>query len=804
LPLVLCYLQELTRDEAAARLGWSVRTLDRRLQRGREILRERLTRRGVEAVALATVGLGGAGLSASVPAELAAITTRSAMAFAMGQSINGPAAVLAEGAMHMFAILRWKWMAGMVLAIGLLAAAGTLLLPGADPVQPPAPGAKPINQRPPAESGLPVGAVVRLGSPAFHQGERITRLHFSPNGQRILSLSNKDLIVWESASGRELLRLTSGKSDNTEFQLATFTADGKAIAAVYADGMARVWDADSGKELHSRRLADEPLNSAQIFAASDGRRILVLVKSKLFNWDPVTDMLRTEHAIVRMPGRDGENGVPGPMGIQTIDIYANAVFIATNGREVLVDVVQDNLATVVLEENDKVKRWDSVQNIRAMNAMSPDGKWLAFVSVSADQTDPGAPRGAWIQRDALYLLDTSRGKIIRSLNWQLQQVADLRCQFAPDNSSLFVANGPAVVRWDIATGKILRQWTNFPEIVTALTVSPDGRTLAAASAGSVRLFDTATGADKLDGRHTGSVDVLAFAPDGKTLYTGSADRTVRQWDALSGQHLRVFDEHLAGVTALAVSPDGKWIASAGSNNRPNVIRLWDAASGQFVRQLRGHQRVVQSVAFSPNSQALASAAVDGVRVWWLQNGDELASSGSKAHDAIATAFPQRDSVLIGTRREVGEWAWNGKPPAKLWDLEEAAILRQNAGVSYSWVAGIAFSAQSRRVVVVVNQNSIGNQVTESSIVCCETESGRVIRRLTVSGALSCVTISPEGHRMAAGDLEGGIRIWDTATGTEKANYTGHRGPVRSLAFSSDGQRLASGGADTTSLIWTVP
>src|SRR5262249_2183350 len=108
-PLVLCYLQELTRDEAAARLGCSVRTVDRRLQRGRELLQERLRRKDVEAAALATVSLSGAGLSAAVPAELAEATTRSAVAFALGQTVSGPAAMLAEGAIHMFGMLRWKW-----------------------------------------------------------------------------------------------------------------------------------------------------------------------------------------------------------------------------------------------------------------------------------------------------------------------------------------------------------------------------------------------------------------------------------------------------------------------------------------------------------------------------------------------------------------------------------------------------------------------------------------------------------------------------------------------------------------------
>jgi RNA polymerase sigma factor (sigma-70 family) len=804
LPLVLCYLQELTRDEAAARLGWSVRTLDRRLRRGRELLQARLRRRGVEAAALATAALGVTKLTAAVPPELAASTTRFALAFALGKTLNGPSVMLAEGAMHMLAMIRWKWVAGMVMALGLLAAASTLLLPGADPAQQPSGGVKPNIQGPHAAVALPAGAVARLGSSAFHQGQTITRLHFSPDGQRILSLSNKNLIVWESASGNELLRLAVGNGENGDFQMATFTPDRKTIAAIYADGMARVWNADDGKELSARRLTDEYLDSTQVFPAEDGRCILILTIQKerrLTKWDPVNDHVRNIQAVVRLPGPDGNAGVPGPKGIQPIDVFANALGLATNGREALVHMTGERIATVTLNEKDAVKRFDRALDIRSVKALSPDGKWAAVVGAAVDRPDPNV---AALARDALYLWDVPRGILVRSLNWPLQNRAQLRCAFAPDSRSLFVANGPAVVRWDVGTGRILRQWTNFSELVTALAVSPDGSTLAVASDGSVRLFDATSGAEKFDSRHTASVDVLAFAPDGKTLYTGSADRTMRQWEVSSGKHLRVFDEHLAGVTALSVSPDGKWIASAGSTNRPNVIRLWDAANGQFIRQLRGHQDCVRSLAFSPTSQALASAAGDGVRVWWLQSGDELANSGKQARIAMAVAFPQQDTVALGTSREVGEWACSAKPPPKLWDLEEATIMRQNAGVRSSWLAGIAFSPQSGRVALAVSQDSIGNEATESSVVCCETATGRVLRRLMISGPLICVAISTKGKKVAAGDSEGRIRIWDVDTGAEKAVYMGHSGPVRSLAFSPDGQHLASGGADTTSLIWTVP
>jgi RNA polymerase sigma factor (sigma-70 family) len=807
LPLVLCYLQELTRDEAAARLGWSVRTLDRRLHRGRELLRDRLRRRGVEAAALATVGLSTAGLSAGVPAPLAETTVRAATAFALGQTITGPAALLAEGALHMFTILRWKWVVGMVMALGMLAAASTLLLPGADPVQPPAPGPKQTKDMPSADAGLPVGAVTRIGSFAFYHGADVKSLHFSPDSQRVLSLSDKILFVWESSSGHELLRLSADKEEKATFLAATFTPDGKAIAVVYSDGMARVWEAASGKELRSRRLHDDSLNSFQVYATPDGRRVLIRTDRNPLIWDTVVDQVRTVSATLPNPQPDHRGGTPGssgPMGGGPgTDLFANAFGIAINGSQLIV-LTNQGLAIVSMDDTAKVQQVNLNQPVGGPTALSPDGKWLAGTAHTNMYDEPG--RVAF-QQDAVFLWDLIRGKPVRSLNWPLADIRQIHSIFAPDNGSLFVANGPAVIRWDVSTGKVLRQWTNFPQNVTALAVSPDGRTLAAASSGNVRLFDAATGTERLDSRHTGAVSVLAFAPDGKTLYTGSEDRTLRQWDAASGKHLRAFDEHLAGVTALAVSPNGKWIASTGSNNRPQVIRLWDSASGQFVRQLRGHQRIVQALAFSPESTYLVSGGVDGVRVWDVQSGDERQKFSGGSAQATAVAFLQDNLLAIGTHREVGTWAsWAAdKPvPPKLWDLEEAAILRRTGGTDNSWVAGIAFATQSKRVALAVNHNGIGNQVTEASLVCCDTETGRVIRRLNVAGALWIVAITPDGRKIAAADAEGGVRLWDIDTGAELTTYSGHRGHVRALSFSSDGKRLASGGSDCTTMVWTVP
>ncbi|MGH7169830.1 MAG: sigma-70 family RNA polymerase sigma factor, partial [Gemmataceae bacterium] len=259
-PLVLCYLEGQTRDEAAERLGWSLGTLKRRLQQGRELLRVRLTRRGVTLpAALLSAGLTGNEAGAALSSLAARSLAQAATAFASGGAISGPhlqAIPLAEGMLQMMSTKMVKVLAVLVLTLSAATGAGLWtcrMLVAEPPQQQPASPPDTARYHRPRQAAkeeqprtdrygdpLPPGVVARFGTVRLRHPNWVNGVAFTPDGKTLASAGWRgEIRLWESASGVEIACLRGHKHT---VDGVTFSADGKTLVSAGGDGMIRVWD----------------------------------------------------------------------------------------------------------------------------------------------------------------------------------------------------------------------------------------------------------------------------------------------------------------------------------------------------------------------------------------------------------------------------------------------------------------------------------------------------------------------------------------------------------------------------------
>ncbi|MDF5752797.1 NB-ARC domain-containing protein [Spongiactinospora sp. TRM90649] len=446
------------------------------------------------------------------------------------------------------------------------------------------------------------------------------------------------------------------------------------------------------------------------------------------------------------------------------------------------------------------------------------------------------PTGTWLASgDAggvmrLWDLDTGRERLVIDGHG-----GGIRsCAAAPDGTWVAVGGEDRVVRvWDAATGEPRAQLTGHGGGVWGCAVASDGTWLVSGDAtGTVQVWDTATWEPRLTMRgHAAAIRGCSIAPDGTWLATASDDGTVRVWDAATGEAIAVFHGHRGGAMSCAAGPDGTWLATS---DIEGALRMWSVADGpaepraphtggfqafaaepggtwlvtgttqgrldiwdvreERVRlRLPGHPAGIWSCPVAPDGSWLASAGDDGtVRIWDTRTGALLGELPHPAGVWSCAIAPNGSFLATGDAGGVVR-LWNRAPtPPSGGEPRAEPRLELRGHTAGVW--GCPIGPDGTWLVT-------GGD--DGTLRIWDVATGKQRALLRDSEGVWTVDLGPDGTLAASAGVDGAVRLWDLAVERVRTVLTGHVGGVWWCRFSPDGTWLASAGDDRTLRIWDV-
>jgi len=278
---------------------------------------------------------------------------------------------------------------------------------------------------------------------------------------------------------------------------------------------------------------------------------------------------------------------------------------------------------------------------------------------------------------------------------------------------------------------------------------------------------------------------VAFSPHGDTLAAAGDDGVIRLWDVASRRLVKNLTGHKEFVSCIAFSPDGRWFASGTggffSGNRPMELKLWDAKTWAFIGDLPGHSFRITSVAFSPDNQTLASASGDkSVRLWDVASRTLRAELQGHAEMVACVVYSPDGNTLATASLD---------RTVRLWDAATARELSTLNGHT-AGVWSVAFSPDGK---------TLASASDDWTVRLWDVGTGRQTAALNHPYFVEAVAFTPNGRILASGGMT--VTYWDVDTREEIGRLRGFAGAVQNVAFSLDGETLATGCEFTTAQLW---
>jgi RNA polymerase sigma factor (sigma-70 family) len=851
--LTLCYLEGRTRDEAARQCSWSLRTIERRLERGRNLLRSRLARRGFEfsgVMLAAALGEQSSGAAERLTA-LAMQCVHDHAGVSTGLATGAQFLRLAEVGLPVAGASYLKMGAGILLVCVFTGAAAIYRGQSHGPATPEA-DHEPLGLAPAAEQvkddrsrldefgdPLPPGAVARLGTERFRVSGA-SKIAYSLDGKKLVVCEPNSFVAFDSVSGRVLKRVVV--TDSYRGHLAAISSDARLVAFADPEGASpgSVYDADTGRKLCELQTPAGRTCRLSGFSR-DGKLLAAWVSLVCLDLYEIATgkLVRT---------LEWEENYMPPSNYTKF--WGEIGFLA-DGRSLIASIHHTGMIRAFdLNSGMETRHILVSPHGLARSLLSPDGsRLIALPCVGGEKRATGFRNTS---DESILVFDAATGE--RKAELVVPNLIQYFLVLGPDNRTLIsgiererqpMANGRNLAElgvWNLATGRKIGKVPFGMQgrgMSTPLTISPDGKIFCSPSESSISQVEIATGKEAVSVRGAVPIEILAVEPSGGKIATWARDQTVRLWDRESGKHQSQFGGLVPDVCALQFGADAQKLFVLSSGNRIFFNRRGGA--GETVRALSipdykeawiWQSKEPQPASFpwrakmvlAPQGGVLAVRGLEGVVMLDTVTGNRVSSWP-------AANMPLSDTLAYSADgNRLYQWEeWIGSGMQQTWKLtdgkfsnsREQTVTKQNTVLQSPDIAkAIGFldggenpelELARSRCHAAYSPNgqylAICGDLTDFALI--DTATAREVRRIKRANgdegkSIRIMAFSPDGNWLAwGGPADGVVRMIDVASGETRRRLAGHTGGATELSFSKDGSTLVAGCSDGTALVWDV-